>query len=128
MTEGTPKDGIRFHVQGPSSVVDAATSSVARETAVSFSPPPQRALPSPSNDPRKIKEKAAEFGDDGDDDFVGVPPGPSASFSKATRVAAPKIKNSKPALPGRKHSEVIYDAFFVGCNGIFSLVLVVMLN
>jgi hypothetical protein len=53
-SQGLPKDGIWFHVQG-SSAGDAATSSVAHEARVSFSSPPQRVPPRPSNDHTKRK-------------------------------------------------------------------------
>jgi hypothetical protein len=88
-------------------------SSIARETAVSFSPPPQRAPPRPSNVPTKRKERVADLGDDDDDDdFVDVPPRPTVSSSKATRVAVRKGKKSKSSNAEPKHSEVIYDVFF----------------
>jgi len=104
-SQGPPKDGIWFHVKGSSATGDATGSSVVHENAVSFSPPPKRVPPRPSDHPRKRKESVEEFGDD-DDDFVGVPPKhPAADSSKATRVDVRKIKKSKSSLPGPKHSE-----------------------
>ncbi|KAM0878951.1 hypothetical protein ACQ4PT_034530 [Festuca glaucescens] len=108
-SQGPPKDGIWFHVQGSSADGDAAASSVARETAVSFSPPPQRAPPRPSNVPIKRKERVADLGDDDDDDFVDVPPRPSVSSSKATRVAVRKGKKSKSSNAEPKHSEGVQN-------------------
>jgi hypothetical protein len=112
-SQGPPKDGIWFHVQGSSGAGDAETPSVAREAAVSFSPPPRQAPPRPSNDHRKRKETEPDLGDD-DDDFVSVPPIPSASSSKAPKVAVRNIKKSKSSNAGPQHSEVIYNAFICG--------------
>jgi hypothetical protein len=50
--QGPPKDCILIHVQGPTAS-GAAVSSIAHETAVSFSSPPQRVPPRSSNDPKK---------------------------------------------------------------------------
>ncbi|CAM0877039.1 unnamed protein product [Alopecurus aequalis] len=111
-SQGPPKDGIWFHVQGNSAAGDATAASVARETAVSFSPPPQQAPPKPSNVLRKRKESVATLGDD-DDDFVGVPQGPSAGSSKITRVPVRKIKKSKSSFSGHQHSEVILRSIFL---------------
>lgn len=61
-SQGAPKDGIWFHVQGSTAAGDAAASFVARETAVSLSPPPQRAPPRPSNGAGKRKGTVAELG------------------------------------------------------------------
>lgn len=119
-SQGPPKDGIWFHVEGTSAAAEAAASSVARESAVSFSPPPQRPPPRPSNDHRKRKESVSAVGDD-DDDFVGVPPRTSASCSKPIRAPVRKVKKTKSSHAGPQPSEVIYDALLLNYTTQFSI-------